>query len=350
MSELYIRELETSDYDALATFNSAFPGDNLSAAQWLARLKHWWDDNPSYIDEWKRGFLLLNVDQIVGFVGSFPTNYKAGDEVIRAFNGTTWRVLEAYRNWSIDLWTKNREVSKNFLSFNTTPTDDIIKLIKRFKYLKYPWGDDTTSYHVSRPFLFSRCFLPATIQILFVPAGIALYMLQTFKTKQYKSDYKVKEISNTEDIDRLWQRTKNQVAYTNERSSRCVDWYASGKNLAGLYCNDELTAYAIFSIQKHALHPFKEMILTDFWYDRDKNLLPQLSALHEYAKKMAAEHIVTLIKYPHFSKEISEILIKLGFRTKPQTSRGYLRLGNDQSFTINGGNSYFTLTQGDYGV
>lgn len=351
MDNIYIRELEDRDFKPLAEFNAAFPGDTRSASQWLDRFKRWWDTNPAYEKSWKRGFLLLDGEKIVGFVGSFPTFFKAGDEVIRVFNGTTWRVLESYRRWSIDLWTKNREVSKHYLSFNTTPTEEVIRIIRKFKYLPYPWGGDRISYVITDFHEFSKVVLPKALAWITYLPGEMLRIFQSSRYKRMANDLRVRLIGDDlYCIDDLWQRTNERTAFTNLRNSDAVKWYAQDRHLVGVYSNSSPSAYAIYDIHQHSCHSYYEMTLVDLWYDKEIRLDCMLSALTNYSISYAKKNHVAIIKYPHFTADISQHLSRLGFLSKKQMIRGYIRLANGSGLDLNESNSYFTMLQGDYGV
>ena len=351
MENVAIRELETSDYEALAIFNSAFPDDKRSKEEWLERFMYWWDQNPAYDENWVRGFLLLDNEKIVGFVGSFPTLFKAGNDIIKAFNGTTWRVLENYRRWSIDLWTKNREVSKDYLSFNTTPTKEVISLIKRYKYFLYPWGNEKASYVITQAKDFSKIFLPPSLNKINGITGIGINMLQILKQRLSKSSLIVKEIDPLKvDLNNLWENTKGTVEFTNVRDSCTVRWYAQNRKMLGVFDKEELIAYALFDLKKHSKYNFQIMIMVDLWYQKITGLKEILSVLIRYCNKYASKNMITYIEYPHFSKDLSYTCQSLGLNKKSNISTGYIRFANNQKYEMNNDNSYFTLVQGDYGV
>lgn len=351
MDNLIIRELEDRDYKPLAEFNSAFPGDTRSAIQWLNRFNHWWDTNPAYEIGWKRGFLLLDGDLIVGFVGSFPTFFKAGKDIIKVFNGTTWRVLEPYRRCSIDLWTRNREVSKHYLSFNTTPTDDVIRIIKKFKYFLYPWGHEQISFVITNLAEITKRHIPKSMLWTTCLPGVMLQFYQSYRVKRKADNLHVRLLGDDLScIDDLWQRTKERFTYTNLRNTCAVRWYAQDRHLVGVFSNDRLSAYAIYDIHQHSCHPCMEMTLVDLWHDREVRLFPILSALIQNNMSYAVKNHIAIIKYPHFSADISLHLSAMGLMSKKQQIRGYVRLANDCNLDIDGSNSYFTMLQGDYGT
>ncbi len=344
-----IREVTSADYYALACFNANFPGDTHSEAEWISRFNYWWEENPAYDEEWKRGFLLLDKESIVGFVGSFPTFFKAGDSVVKAFNGTTWRVLEAYRKYSIDLWTYNREVSKHYISFNTTPTNEVEKMILRLKYFKFPWGKDCYSYIVGDPLAF-REMLPG-VNWLKTTVARLLKILQKIHIKMMKSEYDIRESSiGQEDVNELWQRTQDQWQYTNVRDIQSIQWYQKGKDIRYVYQGRVLVAFGIYTITKPSSNGSYSKTLVDFWCDSNHRVIDVLSALIKYESKIAIARCgLSMIKYPHMSVSISNALKALKLLAHDTRYRGYVRYINGKSMEFNNDNSYFCLLQGDMG-
>lgn len=352
MSNISIRELETADYQALAEFNSSFPGDQRSVRDWLNRFKHWWDENPAYDNSWKRGFLLLDGELIVGFVGSFPTFFQSGETIMKAFNGTTWRVLEPYRKWSIELWTCNREVSKNYLSFNTTPTNDVIKMITRLKYFRYPWGNDRYSYLICDPRSFCD-LLPGKY-----PRWMKMSLIYLLKAWQWYRLCRIPGVMSVRsvndglsDIDDLWARTVYQYAYTNVRDSKAVLWYSKGKEICYVYNRERLVAYCIYLQSEHSGGRGMTITMADFWYDSSENLSIIMASLirHDKFSKIRRSGLST-IRYPHFSSAIQRALEEINLFNHTTQNTGFVRLPNGSSINLTPENSYFTLLQGDNGL
>ncbi len=351
MGQISIRELESSDYPALAEFNSRFPGDTRTKENWRATFDHWWTNNPAYGEEWQRGFLLLDGNEIVGFVGSFPSLFKVGDEIVTAFNGTTWRVLKPYRQWSVDLWTQNRMVSKNYLSFNTTPTQDVIKMITKLKYNLTPWGDHKYSYLVaSNAGLFPGT--PGKRYRYAVALAASIYMFwQRIKLRLGGKDFEVSD-SHTSDaeIDDLWLRAKDRYAYTNLRNAKSVKWYSMKRLMFSVYMNETLVALALYQIQEGRSTGAKELLMVDLWHDQNWDLKQVMGALIRHNKGYAKRRSIPLIKYPHFCAELSRLYHKIGLPAKKMELMSYVRTPNGSNWKLDSDNSFFTLLQGDFGV
>jgi hypothetical protein len=350
MTDIRIRELIDTDYSALASFNSTFQDDKLSTEQWQAKFYHWWDDNPAYDGNWKRGFLLLDGARIVGWVGSFPTYFYAMGQVITAFNGTTWRVLPEYRQWSIDLWTYNREVSKHYLSFNTTPIDEIIPLIRKLKYFQYPWGEEKVSYLITDSRQFVRFYLGKPWFRLAIALAPIVWAVQRFTLKLTPNGMRVVSgLPSEADLDSLWEATRSRISYTNVRDSRVVRWYADNRTVLGVYDERGLAACAVFGSLGHNRHKGKEVHLMDIWFKNADCMYPALQAIICASVQLAKREKAVMIRFPHCSKSMSRLLDQTGMRTIHQSHLGFVKLGKGQDFVFTHENSWFTRLQGDYG-
>lgn len=350
MKSVEIRELQSSDYQSLAKFNSTFPGDTRNETEWLARFKYWWDENPAFDETWTRGFLLLDGDRIVGFVGSFPTLFKADDEIVKAFNGTTWRVCADYRKHSIDLWEKNREISKHFFSFNTTPTDNVVKLISKMGYYKYPIGEESFSYQIKDHCSFADSIPIHFPRILVRCAARFIKMYQSIVVNLTMTDYRVQNyISDKSELDRLWDKNSKLLKYTNVRTRTAVEWYGKGKLIHYVYEGKKLVAYAIYQLITNPYSSGKTMVMLDFWYDLSYDIVKIIVALVKHNQNSKNVTTISSVRYPHYSKGLAEAYRKVGLSYHKKISVGYLRLPNHSEQTISGSNSYFTLLQGDMG-
>lgn len=347
-----IREITTIDYAQLASFLACFPGDERSESDWLSRFHYWWDENPAFDDNWKRGFVLLDGSTIVGFVGSFPTFFKAGTSILRAFNGTTWRVLENYRKWSIDLWSCNREESAKYISFNTTPTEDVIKMITRLKYSRIPWGADIISYLILNPVSFSTLLprlLPKPAMIFLacvmkMAQSLRLYSKESVFTTEYISD-------DLSDIETLWDLISNQFTYTNVRDAASVDWYRKDKILKGVYCGTRLVAVAVYTKSLRGEAEVTSQTMVDFWWDQHEDTRAIVRSLISHDVRMNKKRTnVAVVRYPHFNQSLSQALKQTRLYVKRNTTTGYIRIPGSSKFDITPTNSYFSLLQGDFGT
>ena len=241
-----ISEVKPGDYEDLARFLSEFPADRLSRDQWLKRLNYWWEGNPAFSGEWIRGFKLVSSGVIVGFVGSFPSQMKIGAREETVFNGTTWRVKEGFRNESIDLWAYNRKVSKNYISFNTTPTAQVAKLILKYNYKLYPWGDNRQYYYLVNPAKYIKSRISKLPGIACLIIGKLFTLIQNGRLRLTNSGIKAQICREPDSgFDELWETNQHLYDFTNSRDAKSVAWYAKGKILVSMHIRDKLIGYAI---------------------------------------------------------------------------------------------------------
>jgi hypothetical protein len=127
---------DASQRREIVSFLANFENEKRGEFFWQDRLEFWWERNPFYTDELPRGWLLVANGQIVGFFGLIAIDYLYNNERYTALNATTWRVLEDYRNVSMSLFFNYYGLRKNFILFNTTPTDTVATILDTFKFSK----------------------------------------------------------------------------------------------------------------------------------------------------------------------------------------------------------------------
>jgi hypothetical protein len=348
MSDVVIRQISSLDYNSLIEFLSAFPEENRSHEQWLQRLKHWWDENPAFDENWIRGFVITDNNCLVGFVGSFPTLIKYGNQIVQAFNGTTWRVLEGYRNYSIDLWFKNRELSNLMFSFNTTPNDYVIKLIKKLKYSLLPWGDSSESLFILKPLRFIKVKVSAKYGFCAYAfaLGISLRQLFILRNQQVYNFQKLQSADFQFDI--LWNKTSNISECTNVRTSEIVNWYTKNKLLIGIYRDNILIGYGIFSRNK--TNQLSEICLVDIWLTVEESLNKVIPELVSYAITLGHSVEVDFIRFPHFTSAHATAFRQTGLLNKQIIRKNYYRIPDNWHGEVTERNSYFCMLQGDYDI
>jgi hypothetical protein len=349
MSEALIRQITDTDYTGLAEFLSAFPGDEKSPEQWQQRFRYWWDDNPAFDESWTRGFVIVDSGLTVGFVGSFPTLFKCGEQIVKAFNGTTWRVLPDYRNLSIELWIKNREISNHVLSFNTTPTDTVIKLISKLNYRLLPWGSEQESLYILNPSVYTHKVFYGWFPIISPLIGVGINLKQAMVRKATKGKYAYKTLPGTDkSFDELWERTKDTFAYTNVRTADSVQWYSKNSILIGIYHEDFLQGYAIAT--ETVINKVKELYMADLWLFPSIELHKAISGLVDFVIGIAKMRNCSMVRFPHFTEKLAVAYKKKGLLHKKINRRNYYRLPSSLQIDFTSDNSYFTLLQGDYGI
>jgi hypothetical protein len=106
----------------------------VSESFWADRLAHWWDENPARDEMPHRGWVLREAGRMVGFQGLIPVAY-AVDGVRRGCGiSSTWRVDEAYRHHGAMMLMKLRQLAREMLLVDSTPTADVQVMLQRMNW------------------------------------------------------------------------------------------------------------------------------------------------------------------------------------------------------------------------
>jgi len=259
--------------------------------------------------------------------------------------------LNHFVNIALTFGQKNREVSKHFISFNTTPTEDVIKMITRLGYVKYPWGGEKESYYLYKPNKYIQAILPPTLHWLSPLISAFLILYQKVKIKLVKTNLNIKPLDiKIPEINELWNRTKYKFEFTNVRDNLSIQWYADNKILLGVFQGEKLNAIAILDLRKNLKYDNFDLTLVDCWIDYEVSMKYIISAIVKFCIKYAQENEISRLTFPHFSLEYSETYKKIGLLNKKYDHLGYIRIPDFLKISLTNENSYFTLLQGDYGV
>ncbi|MCK6622844.1 MAG: hypothetical protein HUU32_15930 [Calditrichaceae bacterium] len=346
------------DYHNLSQFLADFQDETRGPQFWLNRFEFWWDNNPAFSGEGTRGWLDKEGDKIVGFLGNFPTYFQLAGEPIIAFNATTWRVLPEYRNRSMNLFLKLSMAAKDSILFDTTPTQEVAKILEVFKYRPLPREDYRRSFIVTDFAKFKRALklelggkfihsLTAEAMAMVQPwQYLRLKRIKPHDTLQVRESHKADET-----FDDLWDRTKAIYSHTNVRSAEAVNWYCFGeknqpKKLFGCYQNRQLAGFMILKIlEGRKIRKFEAL---DIW--TDPTVAGVLDALLDFAVQYAKQHDIGLLILPHFNIELGKRIRQFAFPDRNAAPRQeYFKYNPKRNLEFNSGNSYFVSFQGDLG-
>lgn len=357
MAELFT--VTPADYHAAASFLAGFQTETESQALWLSHFQFWWDDNPAFSNGLERGWLLREDGQIVGFLGSIPTCFQLGGQSLTVFNSTTWRVLPQARQQSMNLLSRLLSAAKHSIVFNTTPNEEVTKILKALKFHPIPGlAEDRRSIAIIN---FEKVFLSKLgrrlpWKILARTSGPLLHLLQQFRLKNWakSNSLRVQPISQADTtFDQLWLRTRDLYPNTNLRTADIINWYCfKNKNLEktalGCYKNDQLFGYALFETKFSNRHQLNILECLDLWIDPAESRV--VEALVEAALNYARKHAIELVSFPHFNTPLDQYLSRLGlFQTKFERNE-YLKASPQLARQLTPENSYFVGLQGDTGL
>jgi hypothetical protein len=319
-----ISEIFHENYGELAKFLADFPNDRWNEAFWLDRLNFWWDRNPAFSGNLPRGWALREKNKIVGFIGNMPAKFQLFGKETIVCNGTTWRVLPAFRKNSMSLFSKLLDYSKGSILFDNTPASHVIPVLEISGFKPLPGFE-----------------------------GHNKSVLKLSNHTPNKEIFNVKQIIKSDSsFDSLWRRTKRACPNTNVRTSDVIDWYLKDKNqkkiIFGYYKNNKLAGYIILKIEiKNRQKLFECM---DLWVeprDKEKIVKSLINCSIDYAQKNKMSFII----FPHFTEDIGNCLKKLGIFEEALCARKYYFKAEEKILKkITKKNTYFAGFQGDRGL
>lgn len=331
-----IKIVQSSDYNSLCHFLSEFPEDSRSYIEWMKRLQLWWDENPACDQDHIRGVVLRFDGCIVGFSGNIPTRMIWGGKEITVISGTTWRVLPQYRKYSMDMWLKHRELTSEFIYFNTTPNLRVKKLLSVLKFTELP-NPETWFYYIGSPSNLAKSF---QIYIGSFLQKLSVTTLLCFPSMATKSIiFRVKDQSTKdEEIDKLWYQHKADFQYTNVRDSRYLNWLSETKVIYFMYKMNELLGYIILNIDDSK----KSVILVDYW---SSDIVKYAKSIFNFLLKTYRDSNIIV---PSFDSDIVIAANNCLMFKRKNPNVGFIDCSKHGSFVVN--RSFLTMLQGDYGM
>lgn len=330
-----IKIVNEIDIGSLCIFLSEFPEDKSTLSEWAIRLEGWWDKNPACDENHIRGVVLIVQDQIVGFTGNIPSRMIWNRKEIIVVSGTTWRVLSEFRKYSMDLWLKHKELNSDFVYFNTTPSDRVIKLLNILKYDRFNVCNDWY-YYFGYPKTLSQnpaLRLLAYGQRIITRLIIASSLLS--RTSIHLEAYS-KEIHDNQ-LDEFWENSKGLFSFTNVRDSKYVEWIALSRRVWLVYKKRALIGFVVLKIdaKKHTA------VLTDYWGPEvEINFLSILKLLISENKRLN-------VVIPDYHENIMSAAKRLLLIRRGKPNKGFIYSGKEKP--LDPDTSFLTLLQGDYG-
>jgi hypothetical protein len=189
-------------------------------------------------------------------------------------------------------------------------------------------------------------FVVKTALSILLKVFLQLISLRPTNGYQVSSD-----TQNIHDADDLWDRTYSQYLYTNVRTKLTIDWYGKNKEIKYVYRDGVLVAIGIYILSTPKEKKGCYITLVDFWYDFSVDLSSIIYALTKSDKTSLKQlRNVSSIRYPHFSRDISITLSKMGMLKHRYQHAGFLRPVKGMKSILTANNAYFTLLQGDFGA
>ncbi|MDP7036229.1 MAG: hypothetical protein QF752_17245 [Planctomycetota bacterium] len=337
------------DDPRLLDFLDHFEEEDLGRAYWQARIDHWWRRNPWFEEGKPAGWILVDEDRIVGFLGSIPYEIQIAGKRFLARSATTWRVEKEYRVHSEKLLFAALDACRETALFDTTPTAVVEAMLQAFRFLHLPHPDRLTYVYTNRFDHFIESCQPRPLLRKFLRLLGRLACRCAFRSKRSKDDsVEVREILEPGgELDTLWEKTRSQHPHTRVRSRVALEWYAFGpppfrKRLFGAYREGVLRGYALF------LEKGRWFRCLDFWIDSDSREV--IGPLLDEATRWAVCRQFVRIEVPHYHPEVARHEWNTpGHEVLENRWPAYLKSSPALIKEMKEGGSYFVWGEGDIG-
>jgi len=352
-----VRLVMPADYACLARFLSSFGDETRAQDFWVRRFNLWWDANPAFQEGVPRGWVLCVDNTIKGFLGNVPSQVQLFGRTVTAFGVTTWRVLPAYRSHSLRLLHQALRCAKGSISFDTTPSDDVVRILKSLKFQLLPHFENLKrSVIILNP----RRFLASKLHgkmLADVGGWLAEPVLRAFQdwrlgVRRKCDGIEARHLTRADSsFDELWTRTRHLYANTNVRSAAAVNWYCFTdenfrKHLFGCFSAERLVGYLIAT--SRIRDGLKVLACLDVWLDPDAHLA--LSVLLAATRHRAQEDDFDLLEIPHYNDSLARRFKALCLfqRSAVGDRSAYYKI--EEVAALDQAGSYFVGMQGDRGL
>ncbi|NOY62760.1 MAG: hypothetical protein GXP10_06370 [Gammaproteobacteria bacterium] len=347
-----------NDYKQLSLFLATFQDEPRDSSFWRERFKLWWDNNPAFSEEIERGWVLIEEENIVGFLGITPSFFQLSNRQIVIHNATTWRVLPEYRDSSLSLLYRQIQSAKETILINTTPNAVVYKILNMLHFQPLPTMINREWVLVINYHKYVKKALKGLgntpISPLFIkPCAALLNAYQSFKLSGF-GDSGINHVKQVDKADRsfddLWERTKEVYANTNVRNAKAINWFCFDnkdyeKTVFGYYQSGKLLGYIILRNSDNG----KVLHCLDLWTEPNRDDV--ISGLINYARQYAQEVYCDTIRLAYFNKTLGDYYGKVSlFHALADEKKDYYKAATELADKISEDNSYFVLGQGDYGI
>ncbi|MBR1250247.1 acetoacetate--CoA ligase [Bradyrhizobium sp. AUGA SZCCT0169] len=127
----HLRAVGPEDWEPICRFlEESFRDSGINAATWRRLFEHEWSDHG-------RGFILLDRNAVVGFIGAVTARRQVNGEAVLVCNLSSWVVHAQYRGWGMALLASQLEGAQlTYTSFTPQPISWTALMAQRFKPLE----------------------------------------------------------------------------------------------------------------------------------------------------------------------------------------------------------------------
>ncbi len=326
-----IREARLGDFEEVYAMNKRLGQGADSAENWV-RL---WRDNPavqSGAAVLRIGWVLLDGQKIVGFLGNIPLLYQFRGRTLVAAATCRFAIEPGYRGFShllVNSFFRQRDVD---LFLNTTATDAAGKMMTALRASPVPQRDyGRVHFWVLQPTQFAQVVLrragcsQTLSRVLGAAGGLAIWADNAVRRSRPTSPsarFVVRE-SGLETLEpefsRFWEEQAREATFLfAHRTPETLRWHfdapCTRKTTTVLSCSKgtRLLGYAIVR-HDPPQEGFRRSLVADLMVESENQdlILSLISAAHDSARG-AGSHILELLGFPQKIRDVC-------LRTKPYT-------------------------------
>jgi hypothetical protein len=338
-------------YRSLAEFNAHFEDESRPVEFWMDRFRSWWDDNPAWDDRAVRGWTLITGENIVGFVGLFPSYFQLNGAETRAWISTTWRVHDAYRGQSLKLMSAVVSSAGNQLLFSTTARREIAPVMHVLGYRRMPALGGRRSLLVVDA---ARVAAVVGVRAVSAMARACGPVVRRVHFRVFallaRPGVHVRQVYAADGaFDALWDRTCRQYPTATVRNATWVNWQCFAnrwfaKEVVAAYDGSHLRGFAVALAAEWK--GLKVLDCIDLWYDFDDPAVAV--ALMRGLADLAIARNCHVVQVPHFNEAVGRALSSRGlFSANREAIVGYWRGPKPVIDGSTTQNVYLTLIEGD---
>ncbi|MCB9548414.1 MAG: hypothetical protein H6706_21610 [Myxococcales bacterium] len=218
MTEPRVVLAEEAPRAELVRYLATFEGDTRGEAGWAARLRRFWDENPTP-GPW--GWVLLDADRIVGQLALIPFLFQVDGAEVPGVSSSTWRVDARFRGVAAELLFRFRSVGRARPLLTTTPAPHVRQMLEKLRFTPLvPEG----LQHLSVVPLAPTAALPGLRALGRSLAG-PRRLLGGRRLGWRRAD------PARVDFDALWDRTRHAAAFTRVRDAARSRWFVGDRFL-----------------------------------------------------------------------------------------------------------------------
>ncbi len=267
-TDVQIVGMEEKYFGQVAVFLSTSFGHPPEAI-WRQLFQMWWIENPiAKNGGCAMGNVLLAGGEVVGFIGLVPVKYLVFEKAGISYAFTSWYVEEAYRRYSLMLLGQSLDPTTGDIIFNTTATEKIHVILKKFSMQELELPNVQTGIFISNVGIFVKDYLQ-TFKSRWNNKAIRFFILHginrvlplamlvqnlrlRFKTENPDFSFRITDQCG-EEYDALWAAERNAYQRTLFRDAETLNWLLfshvlkENRILIGCYEKEKLRGYVVLN-------------------------------------------------------------------------------------------------------